>query len=815
MSTNETTPVNFRRVRLPAGNRGPTYPDQVLWNRGWWRARWLVAPVPSAALAAAGAELFANPFVMAFRLRVDLDAPARLRIHVSGDERYKLLIDGRPAHDGPERSHAGAWRFASFDLNWAAGEHWLALRVWVAGDQAPINQISVCPGIIVAAEGDWHDRISTGVVPWESRVLEGYTFETQPHGFFTGPRTVLEAARLPWGWETGAGSGFTPAAVGRFGHTPGSVTDQFQPVLTPERLPDQVSYGLPDGSVVLVDAVPDRDAMTPVCDPAGDRPDEHAAWQSFLDGRTPLVLPSGSLRRCLVDLGVYRACWPRVAAAGAGGSVRLRFVEGLFAVADGVAHAGQDKGNRAAWRGKFVRGVGPCLRAAAGPARVLDPVDWECGRWLEIVAAAGAEPLRLEGFQLQATGYPFADEGAFAADDPRFARMRELCLHTLRVGTHETYLDCPYYERLQYVGDTRLEVLATYVLQADDILPRQAIEAFSGCRHPSGLVPSRSPARGLQLIPPFALWWVHMVHDHAQWRTDPAFVRARLPTVHSVLDAWWGWRNADGLIEAPAGWNFVDWVPEWSYRNGMPMGADDGVSAILNWHYAWTLRVAAELEEGFGEAGMAVLYRRRATALVDALASCWDESRGRWLDAPGHADVSEHGQILPLLSGLCTPERAARVARSLVEDPDLARTTIYFTHYLFEAYRQIGRGDRIAARMGLWHDLASAGMTTTPETPEPTRSDCHPWGAHPLFHLAATVAGIRPAEFGFARVAVCPAPGFGLQRMAVSIPHPLGQVALEIERRGACWQGQFVTPVPATTPAGDVPAGTHAVDWPA
>jgi hypothetical protein len=177
--------------------------------------------------------------------------------------------------------------------------------------------------------------------------------------------------------------------------------------------------------------------------------------------------------------------------------------------------------------------------------------------------------------------------------------------------------------------------------------------------------------------------------------------------------------------------------------------------------------------------------------------------------------VSEHGQILPLLSGLCAPERAARAVRSLVEDPDLARTTIYFTHYLFEAYRQIGRGDRIAARMGLWHDLESAGMTTTPESPEPTRSDCHPWGAHPLFHLAATVAGIRPAAFGFARMAVCPAPGFGLQRMAVRIPHPRGQVALEIKRCGACWQGELATPVPAATPSGEVPAGTHSVEWPA
>jgi hypothetical protein len=305
-----------------------------------------------------------------------------------------------------------------------------------------------------------------------------------------------------------------------------------------------------------------------------------------------------------------------------------------------------------------------------------------------------------------------------------------------------------------------------------------------------------------------------MVHDHAFWRADAPFVRAQLPTVRSVLEAWWGWRNADGLIEAPAGWNFVDWVPAWKGQ-GMPVGADDGVSGILNWHYAWTLRVAAELEEGFGEAVLAGLYRRRAAALAEALAPGWDEARGRWLDAPGQAEVSEHGQILPLLSGLCDPERAARAARSLAEDADLARTTLYFTHYLFEAYRQIGRGDRIAARLGLWHGLESAGMTTTPEMPEPTRSDCHPWGAHPLFHLAATVAGIRPAAFGFARAAVCPVPGFGLERLVASIPHPLGRVALDLKRRGGCWRGQLDVPVPAATPSGEVPAGAHAVEWPA
>jgi hypothetical protein len=776
----------------------------MLWHRGWWRAQWLPVSAPGG-----------RSCVTAFRLRVHLDAAACIRIHVSGDQRYRLFVDGVAVHDGPERSHSDAWRFASFDLDWPAGDHWLALRLWVTDDRGPMNQISAYPGVVVAAEGLWHDRISTGAAPWESRLLDAYAFEVQPLSSMTGSRTVLDAARLPWGWETGAGDGFALAAAGRHGHTPASVTDRLPPVLVPERLPAQVSHRLPNGTVVLVDDVSERDAETPVCDPGNDRRDERATWQAFLEGRTPVVLPPGTLRRCLVDLGTYRACWPRLTVTGAGGSVRLRFAEGLFADAKYNPNSCNDKGDRREWRGRILRGLGPCLRTAAGPARSFDAMDWECGRWLEIVAAAGSETLRLECLELRATGYPFTDEGQFAGDDDRLTCLRDLCLHTLRVGTHETYCDCPYYERMQYVGDTRLEVLATYVLQGDDRLPRQAIEAFAGCRTPSGLVPSRSPARGLQLIPPFALWWIHMVHDHAFWRDDAAFIRTQLPVVRSVLDAWQMWRNADGLIETPAGWNFVDWVPQWSYRCGMPVGADTGVSAILNWHYAWTLRVAAELEDLFGEPTLAALCRQRASALAVALTPCWDETRGRWRDSPGSEEVSEHGQILPLLSGLCDEDRARRAARSLTGDTDLARTTIYFTHYLFEAYRLLGEGELLAARLGLWHDLQAAGLTTTPETPEPTRSDCHPWGAHPLFHLAATVAGMRPAAAGFTRAAVFPLPGFGLRRLSACMPHPRGRLTVGLVRHGTAWRGHLDTPVPAVTPTGDLPPGRHAVEWPA
>src|SRR5439155_23193827 len=144
-------------------------------------------------------------------------------------------------------------------------------------------------------------------------------------------------------------------------------------------------------------------------------------------------------------------------------------------------------------------------------------------------------------------------------------------------------------------GDTRLEALITYAISSDDRLPRKAIALFDASRLPSGLVQSRYPSRVRQVIPPFALWWIGMVHDYAMWRADPAFVRSMMPGVRAVIEAYKSFRNADGLVEGPgAGWNYVDWVPGW--KNGVPPEGDYGVSCVVNWQFVYALRLARELE---------------------------------------------------------------------------------------------------------------------------------------------------------------------------------------------------------------------------
>jgi len=73
------------------------------------------------------------------------------------------------------------------------------------------------------------------------------------------------------------------------------------------------------------------------------------------------------------------------------------------------------------------------------------------------------------------------------------------------------------------------------------------------------------------------------------------------------------------------------------------------------------------------------------------------------------------------------------------------------------------------------------GLTTTPENPEPTRSDSHAWAAHPNYGLLATVLGVRPDSAGWRTVRIAPALG-PLKRAQGRVPHPLGDIDVRLER---------------------------------
>jgi hypothetical protein len=715
--------------------------------------------------------------VVAYRLRFRLDEAASVRAHVSADERYELFLDGERVGRGPERGPPDLWFFETYDLGLSAGEHTLVAKVWSLGNAGPEAQMSVRHGFLFAPEGSWAQRLGTGLAGWEAKLVPGYTLVPPLAAKWRGSRVKLDGRAFPWGVERGDGVGWQaveavePAACRVLDW---EITPRHR--LQPATLPPQLDRELRIGTVRLVAATPSLDTQRIAVRAAEHLADEATAWSALLAGRGSVPIPANSGRRVIIDLDEYHCAYPELTVSGGvGGTVRVLWAESLRHTPAAWVH---DKGHRDATEGKYFVGEGDTFLTDGGAGRSFRPLWWHAGRYLEIVALTGDEPLVLEGFALHETRYPLENEGQFAASDERLARITPILVRGMQMDAHETYADSPHYEELMYAGDTRLECLCTYVMTRDERLPRKALRMFDASRTPGGLTQSRFPCRVPQVIAPFALWWVGMVHDYALWRGDPAVVASLLPGARQTLEAFERDLGPDGLLGAQEGWSTIDWVPGW--EAGIPPGALTGPSGLLNWQLVYTLSHWAEIEALAGAPELATLYRARATRLAEqATAAFWDEERGLLADDMTHQSFSEHTQCMAILSELLPQERQTRVLEGLLNGKGLARATIYFSHYLFEALRLAGRAEAIFERLGLWHDLAARGFRCPVESPEPSRSDCHAWGSHPLYHFYATILGVRPASLGFRKVLVAPQLG-PLAWARGRLPHPAGEIVIEL-----------------------------------
>ena len=246
-----------------------------------------------------------------------------------------------------------------------------------------------------------------------------------------------------------------------------------------------------------------------------------------------------------------------------------------------------------------------------------------------------------------------------------------------------------------------------------------------------------------------------------------------------------------GLIDGANGeghWWFMDWVPHWTPpdHRGVPPGAEFGVNGTVNWQYALVLGLASELETFVGEPELAQRNRWRAAAAAKTAAETfWDEDRRLFADDPEKNHFSEHAQCMALLSGELDANTADFLADRLFSEPDLDRTTISFAHYLFETCAAFGRADVFLDRLDFWFGCLERGARTTVERDHPSRSDCHGWGAHPIYQFLATILGIRPACMGFETVRIEPRLG-SLRHATGSLPHPQGDidVALRVDENG-------------------------------
>ena len=687
-----------------------------------WQAQW-IAPHHEPSL---------DVGIFLFEQIVSLvETPEHLLVRVSADQRYKLWVNGEMVAFGPQRGDLEHWFYDWFDLGpyLREGENTFQAYVWNFGWLAPMAQFSRRTAFlfeVVAPEGvTLPDEILALRTPgnWQVATIPNWSF---------GSFATHEHHVCPF---VGPGESYSPPVNLHF-HGAVNVIEAaprgaiFEPhwMLIPRSLP-AMRYSQRAARPIIRHSSPDRSIF-------------------------------------LFDFQELLNAYPRFTLVGQPGTVvTVTYAESMW-TPEGT------KGNRDDVDGKQIRGYQD--RITLGDARLtFEPLWWRTWRYIQIESNAPLDAVEIDTYE---TGYPLAIDSSFSASDHRVKPLWDVSVRTAERCAAETYFDCPYYEQLQYVGDTRIQALIGYYLSTDRRLQRNAIDQFGWSISDLGITQSRYPNRLAQVIPPFSLWWILMRQDQRLYD--------RLPNLDEEIDA----KGLDvaNAFNALSGepldrtfWNFGDWVAKW--QHGIPPG---GIRSTMHMLTLYLAHAATELAlDGPGSesrANQVFTFIADQIERVDGLVK--HRRDPDW-------EPSEHNEALwrliqQRLGFPMDPWPTAALQRK-----QAAKCTYYFSYYKHLAMRP----SEYLAELQPWTQMIEDGLTTFAENPGPTRSDCHAWSAHPILGFFQIVAGVTSSSPGWRSVRIAPNPG-PLSRFDAKVSHFDGEIRVSWEDE----RFKIESPVPVT-----------------
>lgn len=711
-----------------------------------WNSDWISAPGTN------GSEYG----VYYFRRSVDLsEKPKSFLIHVSADNRYKLYVNGTLVSLGPTRGDFYFWNYETLDLApyLVAGKNTVAALVWNEAQYRPEAIISFRTGFIIQGNSPAEEILNTND-RWKCYLDAGH--QPVPGFFFAASKGEMvnmnQAVTADWtaaGFDDSAWPRASKVADGRLkGMAWGTEWSLVPSILPPREMTYQRIQKLRMASGVSVPPV-------------------------FPEEKTPVTIPANTTATLLLDQTFETNAYVTLNfSGGKGAGISLGYAESLYE--KGTRNGA--KGNRNEVEGKQFIGRIDSLIADGGRGRSFTTLNFRTFRYLRLLVHTQDDPLTIDDIYGTFTGYPFTRTSVFQSADTEITKILDIGWRTARLNAFESYTDCPYYEQLQYIGDTRIQAVISYFNTPDDRLARNALNEIDHSRLPEGVTRSCFPSKGTQVISPFSLWYIGMVHDYWMYRGDAAFIKDKLPGVRGILGFFAKYQLPDGSIKDMPYWAFVDWAGN---MGGGPKGSD-GCAAIYDLQLLWAYQWAADMEAKIGLHDYAVIDNQKAAQLKATIRSkYWDPVKKLYADTKDKNGYSQHTNALAILTGLVSAAEMPSVASRLLNDKSLTQCTIYFQYYLNQALVKAGLGDHYKDWLGVYRENMAMGLTTWAEVSDvnTTRSDCHAWGSSPNIEFFRTVLGIDSDAPGFKKVKIEPHLG-QLTTVSGEIPHPDGKIAV-------------------------------------
>ena len=731
-----------------------------------WNARWIAAPNDNGT----------DYGVYYFRKNINLTAkPASFIIHLSADNRYKLYVNDSLVSLGPARGDFYYWNYETIDLSpyLIAGKNTVAALVWNEAQYRPEAQFTLRTAFIVQGNTTAEEILNTND-GW--KCFHDKAYQPIP-GFYFAASTgqMVDMNLTEMGWEkTGFDDSKWQAAAQLFDGKLKGMSDGFGWMLVPSPLPPR--------------------ELTYQRVPSLRKADGMSVPATFPATKASLSIPANTTVTLLLDQTYLTNAYVTFNfSKGKGAGISLSYAESMF---DNLAKYGMRKSNRNEIEGKDFSGRTDSLISNGMDGQSFTTLNFRTYRYIRLLVHTQNDPLVIDDLYGSFTGYPFKQTAMFNSNNTEIKNILDIGWRTARLNAFETYTDCPYYEQLQYIGDTRIQAMVSYYYSGDDRLARNALNLMDHSRLPEGVTLSRYPTHSTQVISTFSLWYIGMLHDYWMYRNDSSFIKDKLAGERDILNFFSKYQQADGSLKNTPYWTFVDWADGKDWFVGSPPKGKDGASAIIDLQLLWAYQWAAAMEAKMGMPVYATLYNQKAAQLkATILHKYWDASKMLYADTEDKTLFSQHANSLAVLTGMVKEKDLKNFCSKLLTDSSLTQCTIYFKYYLHMALVKGGLGNDYIKWLDVWRNNIKMGLTTWAEVSdvENTRSDCHAWGSSPNIEFFRTVLGIDSDAPGFSKIKIEPHLGT-LTNVSGEIPHPAGKVAVAYTLDNGRWKIEINLP---------------------
>lgn len=710
--------------------------------------------------------------VYIFRKVIDLQTkPSTYIIHVSADNRYKLFVNEKLVSLGPARGDLTHWNFETVDLApyLQAGKNIVAAKVWNEAEWRPEAQISLGAGFIIQGNTAKEQAVNSDT-SW--RCVRDSSYQpikiSIPTYYVAGPGEQINMNNHISKWQT---INYNDSAW---------------------KKPQQLSQGLPKGMLGQYGTISGW-MLVPSGIPQMELTQQRliklrkangvSVPANFPAQKSGFIIPANTTATLLLDQTFLTNAYPTLLFSGGKNStITLSYAESLFTKYP-------DKGQRDSIDNKIIVGRYDSLISNGTNGQEFTSLAWRTYRYIQLHIVTTQDALTIDDMYGTFTGYPFERKAKFESDDIELAKMLDIGWRTARLCAVETYMDCPYFEQLQYIGDSRIQGIISVYNSGDDRLLKHALNQMDNSRQPEGVTLSRHPSYTPQYIPTFSLWYIGLLHDYLMYGSDSNFIKDKLHGEREVLNYFRSFQQPDGSLKNVPHWMFTDWVEAKDWSSGVAPMSKDGSSALLDLQLLWAYQVGADLENRTGLKTYASLYNSYAGQLKKIiLQKYWDNNKKLFADRLEKDVFSQHANILAILTGVVDKKDVQTLAKKIINDTSLAPASIYFKYYLHLALTKAGLGNDYISWLDKWRENIKMGLTTWAEMSDvsSSRSDCHAWGASPNIEFFRTVLGIGSDSPGFTKVRIEPHLG-ALKNAGGEIPHPQGKISTSYKLDNNKW----------------------------